>query len=201
MVARCTPVAREPRRNEKRFFPKARDGASVRRHLVAPPPAGPRAQSGPLQEGKSGETCLQGWVEPTPVQAFPKTWSLTEVVSSSPSRFSETGIFFPRYPWVSLPALREGGFGLVFATVFSDPGRHQDRPYEEALRQINYLGWEKEGLVRILRFGKSLKDYLLRYPKDGVLCPILILEGAHALPEPEALDELHVLGVRMVSLT
>lgn len=109
---------------------------------------------------------------------------------------------FPETPLVSLPALREGGFGLVFATVFVDPGRHQDRPYEEALRQINlYLGWEKEGLVRILRSGKNLKDHLLRYPKDGVLGLILLLEGAHALPEPEALDELHALGVRMVGLT
>lgn len=108
----------------------------------------------------------------------------------------------PETPLVSLPALREGGFGLVFATVFVDPGRHQDRPYEEALRQINlYLGWEKEGLVRILRSGKNLKDHLLRYPKDGVLGLILLLEGAHALPEPEALDELHALGVRMVGLT
>ncbi|MER3602414.1 MAG: membrane dipeptidase [Thermus sp.] len=105
-------------------------------------------------------------------------------------------------PLVSLPSLREAGFGLVFATVFVDPRGHEGHLFEEALRQVAlYLEWERQGLVRILRSGRDLKTHALAYPKDGVLGLLLLLEGAHVLPEPEALDELHARGVRMVGLT
>jgi membrane dipeptidase len=108
----------------------------------------------------------------------------------------------PDTPLVSLPSLREGGFGLVFATVFVDPKRHAERLYPEALHQLAlYREWAERGLVRLVRSRQDLEAHLRAYPEDGVLGLLLLLEGAHVLPEPEALDELHALGVRMVGLT
>ncbi|AFV75858.1 Zn-dependent dipeptidase, microsomal dipeptidase [Thermus oshimai JL-2] len=102
-------------------------------------------------------------------------------------------------PMVTLPALKEAGVGLAFATVFVDPKAHAGRLWEEARRQVAlYRAWEERGLVRLLRDGEDLKRHLEAYPRDGVLGLVLLLEGAHPLPEPEALEDLYREGVRLL---
>jgi membrane dipeptidase len=109
----------------------------------------------------------------------------------------------PDTPLVTLPSLREAGVAVAFATLFVDPREGGiDAWQEEVWAQLAlYEAWEGAGLVRILREREDLLAHLERFPKDGTLGLILLLEGAHALPTPEDLRPLRARGLRLLSLT
>ncbi|WP_244363390.1 dipeptidase [Thermus brockianus] len=109
----------------------------------------------------------------------------------------------PDTPLVTLPSLKEAGVAVAFATLFADPreGGREDWLEEVYAQLALYEAWEARGLVRLLREGKDLALHLARYPEDGVLGLILLLEGAHALESPEDLLSLRERGLRLLSLT
>ncbi|GAB5601535.1 membrane dipeptidase [Thermus sp. FJN-A] len=109
----------------------------------------------------------------------------------------------PETPLVSLVSLREAGVAVAFATLFADPkeGGREDWEEEVYAQLALYEAWEARGLVRILREGKDLEAHLARYPEDGVLGLVLLLEGAHALGHPKDLGPLRERGLRLLSLT
>lgn len=109
----------------------------------------------------------------------------------------------PETPLVTLPSLQEAGVALAFATLFVDPQGVPPGEYEdEAWAQLAlYEAWEGRGLVRILRERDDLKAHLERFPEDGVLGLVLLMEGAHPLPAPGALRAWRRRGLRLLSLT
>ncbi|GLV47669.1 peptidase [Thermus sp. LT1-2-5] len=109
----------------------------------------------------------------------------------------------PDTPLVTLESLKEAGVAVVFATLFADPreGGREDWLEEVYAQLALYEAWEGRGLVRILREGEDLRAHLARYPEDGVLGLLLLLEGAHALEAPEDLKPLRERGLRLLSLT
>ncbi|MDT7922860.1 MAG: membrane dipeptidase [Thermus sp.] len=109
----------------------------------------------------------------------------------------------PDTPVVTLPSLREARVGIAFATLFVEPRAGGLSAWEEALHAqlALYEAWEKMGLVRILREREDLLAHLERFPQDGTPGLVLLLEGAHPLPEPEALAPLRKRGLRLLSLT
>jgi membrane dipeptidase len=109
----------------------------------------------------------------------------------------------PDTPVVTLPSLREARVGIAFATLFVEPRAGGLSAWEEALHAqlALYEAWEGMGLVRILREREDLLAHLERFPQDGTPGLVLLLEGAHPLPEPEALAPLRKRGLRLLSLT
>ncbi|WP_243090162.1 dipeptidase [Thermus neutrinimicus] len=109
----------------------------------------------------------------------------------------------PETPLVTLESLREARVGVAFATLFVDPreGGPEDWQEEVYAQLALYEAWEAKGWVRILRQGRDLELHLARYPEDRILGLVLLLEGAHALPAPEALAPLRQRGLRLLSLT
>jgi membrane dipeptidase len=105
-------------------------------------------------------------------------------------RDGETGTFARHW----LPNLRAGGVRLQVCSLYSDPGAdarrevlHQIEVYERAVQE------NAEAVVAV-RSRADLDDSRLRL--------LLALEGCEPLGgDPEALRELHALGVRMLSLT
>lgn len=104
-------------------------------------------------------------------------------------------------PMVSLPALREAGVGLAFATVFVDPKAHAGRLWEEARRQVALyrdLGGEGLGAPPSGRGGpKAPPEGLPRGRRPGPGPPP---GRGPPLPEPEALEDLYREGVRLLGL-
>jgi len=109
----------------------------------------------------------------------------------------------PDTPLVTLESLKEARVALVFATLFVDPreGAQEDWEEEVYAQLALYELWERGGLVRVLREREDLEAHLRRFPQDGVLGLVLLLEGAHALPDPQALHPLRRRGLRLLSLT
>lgn len=109
----------------------------------------------------------------------------------------------PDTPLVTLPSLKEAGVALAFATLFVDPreGAQEDWEEEVYAQLALYEAWERRGLVRILREREDLLAHLERFPQDGVLGLVLLLEGAHALEASEDLRPLRKRGLRLLSLT
>jgi membrane dipeptidase len=109
---------------------------------------------------------------------------------------------------VSLPALREGGFGIVAATIFVEPGRdaaaqpwgyngHDDLAGAQraALAQLAiYESFEREGLLRIIRTAVDLRA-------PGPLGIVLLMEGADAIADAADAARWHARGIRMCGLT
>lgn len=104
-------------------------------------------------------------------------------------------------PVVTLPALREGGVGLCFATLFADPKKHPDpeSAHQDALSQLKvYQHWEEAGLARILRNRADLEAHLQRWPQDGVLGIVVLIEGAGPIREPGEVAFWKAQGVRLI---
>lgn len=110
---------------------------------------------------------------------------------------------------VSLPALRDAGIDIAFATIFAEPGRgpqehpaaypnSDDLDAAEAagLRQVEiYRKLEAEGELSIVHAVGDLD-------RDGPLPRIVILmEGADPIRGPEAVGRWFEAGVRIVGLT
>ncbi len=109
----------------------------------------------------------------------------------------------PDTPLVTLESLGEAGVGLVFATLFADPRTGGQADWaQEAWRQLAlYEAWEGAGWVRVLGSRADLLDHIGRWPEDGVLGLVLLMEGAHPLARPEDLEAFRARGVRILSLS
>jgi membrane dipeptidase len=112
---------------------------------------------------------------------------------------------------VTLPALRDGGVRLAFATIFTEKGLDgPDRAHRYAssddLDGAEAAGWrqveayerlEREGHVRIVRAAGDL-DVI---DADDRLAIVLLMEGADPIRRPEDVTKWHLRGLRMVGLT
>lgn len=104
-------------------------------------------------------------------------------------------------PVVTLPALRAGGVGLCFATLYVDPKKHSepDSAHRNALEQLAvYQKWEGGGLARIIRGKGDLQTHLRRWPSDGALGIVVLIEGAGPIREPEEVAFWKEQGVRII---
>jgi membrane dipeptidase len=109
---------------------------------------------------------------------------------------------------VTLPALREAGVAMAFATIFTQKGldgpdrahrfaSSDDRDGAEAagLRQIEvYERLQRDGHVRIIRSALDLEI------SDDRLSIVLLMEGADPIRSPEDVPQWHARGLRMVGL-
>ena len=86
----------------------------------------------------------------------------------------------PDTPLVTLPSLKAAGVALAFATLFVDPraGAQEDWEAEVYAQLALYEAWERRGLVRVLREREDLLAHLERFPQDGVLGLVLLLDFA-----------------------
>jgi membrane dipeptidase len=107
---------------------------------------------------------------------------------------------------VSLPALREAGVEIAFATIFTGPGEEgpvryptsDDLDAAEAagLRQLQvYEKLESEGELTIVR---NLDDLMRDTPLPRV---VLLMEGADPIRSPDHVQPWFERGLRMVGLT
>lgn len=104
-------------------------------------------------------------------------------------------------PMVSLPALREGGVGLVFATLYVDPKRYPSPPeaHRAALAQLElYLAWENSGWVRIIRNRTDLEAHQQSFAQDSVTGIVILMEGAEPVQKPEEVTAWARRGVRIL---
>ena len=98
---------------------------------------------------------------------------------------------------VSLPAMREAGIELAFATIFTEPDE-PDGAEAAGLRQVEvYKALESEGEISIVRRGADLEAPRgARGPKI-----VLLMEGADPIRDPSDVERWHADGLRMVGLT
>jgi len=104
-------------------------------------------------------------------------------------------------PVVTLPALRAGGVGLCFATLFVDPKKYlePETAHPAALEQLAvYQRWEEQGRARIIRNKEDLQAHLKRWPSDGVLGIVVLIEGANSIREPGEVGFWKARGVRLI---
>lgn len=116
---------------------------------------------------------------------------------------------------VTLPELRRGRVGIVFATVMSrlDPGDQWTRTGMYTQAQCHAVGrghlayyqaLEREGLVRFIRTVHELEEVAAswRQPQpDTPVGIVLSMEGADPILGPDQVPEWHALGLRVVSLS
>ncbi|RDI96458.1 peptidase M19 [Meiothermus sp. QL-1] len=105
-------------------------------------------------------------------------------------------------PLVTLPALREAGVGVVFATLWVDPRRYPtpEEAHRAALRQLElYLRWEEAGWVRILRRRADLVEHRVRWQQDRAPALVLLIEGAECVRVPEEVAFWWGHGVRLIA--
>jgi membrane dipeptidase len=109
---------------------------------------------------------------------------------------------------VTLPALREGGVALAFATIFAEPGAKNGEPWgysssadinaahDAGVRQLEaYDRLEAQGEVAIVRSRGDLNRH------DVPLKLLLLMEGADPIRSPDEAAWWHERGVRMVGMT
>ncbi|WP_457636599.1 dipeptidase [Oceanithermus sp.] len=111
-------------------------------------------------------------------------------------------------PTVSLPALREAGTALAFATLFAEPYhpehnpagyRTPDEAHERAWNQLElYRRWQDEGLVRLVSDRAGLETHLNTWEEDGVPGLMVLMEGADPIRTPDELGFWADAGVRLV---
>jgi membrane dipeptidase len=106
-------------------------------------------------------------------------------------------------PTVGLPDLRDGGVGLICATIFCQP-RHEDKPgyqtpdeaHAAALTQLDwYRSQQSAGTMRILQ---RPADFSRRVPETQA---ILLMEGADPLRDETDVRNFFESGLRIVGLT
>lgn len=104
-------------------------------------------------------------------------------------------------PVVTLPALREGGVGLCFATLWADPKKHTDPQAAHAAARAQlevYRRWEEMGLVRIIRSAGDLRSHRERWPTDRVPALLILIEGGECIREPGEVAFWKAEGVRLI---
>jgi membrane dipeptidase len=106
-------------------------------------------------------------------------------------------------PTVGLPDLRDGGVGLICATIFCQP-RYEDKPgyqtpdeaHAAALTQLRwYQSQQSGGAMRILQ---RPADFSRQVPETQA---ILLMEGADPLRDETDVRNFFEFGVRIVGLT
>lgn len=109
---------------------------------------------------------------------------------------------------ISIPALNDGGFRIVIATIFIEPGVDSathawgyggpddlEGAQRAALAQLAiYESLEREGLLRIIRTAHDLRA-------GGPLGVVLLMEGADAIADGADAARWHARGLRMCGLT
>lgn len=104
-------------------------------------------------------------------------------------------------PTVTLPALREGGVALVFATLFASPGKFPDpeMAHRAALAQLDvYRRWQDAGWVRLVTNKAELEAHLKAWESDRVTGLVLLMEGAEPVREPQEVSFWAEQGVRLI---
>lgn len=115
---------------------------------------------------------------------------------------------------VSLPALRAGGVGIAFATIFTlaaSAYRSKDdslaishyhnaaEAHRQGLEQLHfYQAWEEAGHIRIIRNQRELASHQQQWQEDKKLGIILLMEGADPIRTVDELEFWWREGVRIV---
>jgi membrane dipeptidase len=121
---------------------------------------------------------------------------------------------------VTLPELRRGDVGIVFATLFTLPAdmnrpdgappltewqqsvcySSPDEAHALATEQLEvYERWEEEDRVRILRSRADLDEHVAAWAEgDRTVGLVLLMEGADPIRTPEELGDWVDRGVRLV---
>ncbi|MGO8948158.1 MAG: dipeptidase [Ktedonobacterales bacterium] len=110
----------------------------------------------------------------------------------------------PDLAMVSLPELRSGGVGLVFATIFTRSGAYETmaRDGREQIGYYSLLASENPG-VRIVSSRQQLdtlkEDWLwAATPDERPLGMVLLMEGADPVRDPAELEEWYRQGLRII---
>lgn len=104
-------------------------------------------------------------------------------------------------PVVTLPALREGGVALAFATLYAPPQKYPDpeSAHRAALAQLEvYERWHQTGGVRLVRSRAELEAHLQAWATDRVTGLVVLMEGAEPVREPEEVAFWAGRGVRLI---
>jgi membrane dipeptidase len=109
---------------------------------------------------------------------------------------------------VTFPEMRRGGVAIGFATIFTGPnGYDGESPIyappadEQGISQVEvYLGWEAQGIVRIIRDRASLDAHLEAWQQDRKPALMIIMEGGDPINDAADLQRWWDLGVRSVGL-
>jgi membrane dipeptidase len=104
-------------------------------------------------------------------------------------------------PTVTLPALREGGVALVFATLFAPPEKCPDpeMAHRAALAQLDvYRRWQEAGWVRLVTNQAELEAHLKAWESDRVTGLVVLMEGAEPVREPKEVSFWAEQGVRLI---
>jgi len=103
---------------------------------------------------------------------------------------------------VSLPELRQGGIGLVFASVWTEPQEDAEQEYRQAQEQLAYYrDLEAQGEVAVITGRDRLNAHLQQWAEPAPDHPvglILSLEGAGALRSPGEVGEWYEAGLRVL---
>jgi membrane dipeptidase len=124
------------------------------------------------------------------------------------ARIRETERRTDRQATVSLPDLRRGDVGLVFATLYAEPDgagysargyRTAQEAERQALAQVDlYRRWEHEGRVRIIRSVDDLDVHVASWPGEGRVGIVILMEGADPIVRVDDLGAWWDRGVRIV---
>jgi membrane dipeptidase len=122
-----------------------------------------------------------------------------------------------RQATVSLPELKRGGIGVVFATVtagflatdvgedFEPQSAIYHAPEEaeaQALTQIKlYEDWDKQGHARLLKSVNDLEHHLQLWQTDHKPGLVLLMEGADPIVHVRDLRQWWQRGLRVIGLT
>lgn len=104
-------------------------------------------------------------------------------------------------PTVTLPALREGGVALVFATLYASPKKCPDPEvaHQAALAQLDvYRRWQDAGWVRLVTNKAELEAHLKAWGSDRVTGLVVLMEGAEPVREPKEVGFWAEQGVRLI---
>jgi len=113
---------------------------------------------------------------------------------------------------VSFPALREGGVGLIFGTIFVSPStsdkmsdlpeaasyRNTEEAYTQGMLQLDYYHQmvAKNDNLHLVTSVDDL-DYVIANDKTGI---VVLMEGADPIRTPDELTMWHERGLRLVGL-
>ncbi len=112
----------------------------------------------------------------------------------------------PRGYIISRQSLASAGVGLVFATVFTEPGASKiipttrfayDTPREANLVGRLQVGYYQSVGLRVLRTRRELRSYQRAW-QPGTLAAVLLMENADPIESPAQVREWAQLGVRII---
>lgn len=107
---------------------------------------------------------------------------------------------------VTLPEMAKAGVALAGASIFTKPVVDaRGEPIfsldveADGKRQLDvYRQWEEEGLVRLVRGRRALREHLAAWRQDLVPGLILAMESADPIRSPDELGSWFAAGVRMI---